>query len=211
MHFLKFSYYFVCKAVKDRGYKYVLNGEGADELFGGYAFFKEVPEEQRDIEIRKSLLNIHQTYLHMADRASMYTTIEARVPFMDKEFIRYCMSMPSSFRINGDYDKWALREIFKNELPDSIVKRPKTGMNEGSGFGRNVPNESIYYEAVKEYYEQNSTAQKKDLACTQYMSSFTINLDNIEEIYNFARFVEYQYIRYINSAIRLQLNTQLLR
>ena len=117
------SYYFVCKSVKERGYKYVLNGEGADELFGGYAFFKEVPEESRDIEIRNSLLNIHQTYLHMADRASMYTTIEARVPFMDKEFIKYCMSMPSSFRINESCEKWGLREIFKNELPDTIVKR----------------------------------------------------------------------------------------
>ena len=205
------SYYFVCKAVKDHGYKYVLNGEGADELFGGYAFFKEVPEARRDEEIRKSLLNIHQTYLHMADRASMYTTIEARVPFMDKEFIRYCMSLPSNFRIRGDCEKWSLREIFKNELPDAIVTRPKTGMNEGSGFGRNVPSESIYYEAVKEYYETNPTAQKKDLAaCTQYMLSFRINLNDIEEIYNFARFIEYQYVRYINSRTRLQLNTKLL-
>lgn len=205
------SYHFVCKSVKDHGYKYVLNGEGADELFGGYAFFKEVPEADRDIEIRNSLLNIHQTYLHMADRASMYTTIEARVPFMDKEFIKYCMSMPSSFRINGICEKWALREIFKNELPDAIIKRPKIGMNEGSGFGRNVRGESVYYEAVKEYYEMDNTAKKRDLgACAHYALSFKINLDDIEEVYNFSRFIEYQYIRYANSRTRLQLNTQLL-
>jgi asparagine synthase (glutamine-hydrolysing) len=204
------SYHFVCRSVKARGYKYVLNGEGADELFGGYAFFKEVPKANRDIEIRNSLLNIHQTYLHMADRASMYTTIEARVPFMDKEFIKYCMGIPSSFRINGICEKWALREIFKNELPDIIVKRPKIGMNEGSGFGRNVSGESIYYEAVKEHYKINNMEKKKDLAvCEQYTSLFKINLDDIEEIYNFARFIEYKYIRYTDSRIRLQLNTQL--
>jgi len=206
------SYHFVCKAVKDHGYKYALTGEGADELFGGYAFFKEVPEQGRDIAIRNSLLNIHQTYLQMADRASMYTTIEARVPFMDKEFINYCMSMPNSFRINGICEKWALREIFKNELPDTIVKRPKIGMNEGSGFGRNVCGESIYYEAVKEYYAMNNTARKKDLAaCAPYMLLFKINLDDIEEIYNFSRFIEYQYTRNAESRTRLQLNTKLLR
>lgn len=206
------SYHFVCKAVRKEGYKYLLNGEGADELFGGYAFFKEVPEADRDKEIRNSLLNIHQTYLHMADRASMYTTIEARVPFMDKEFIRYCMHMPSYFRINGTCEKWALREIFKDELPVAIVKRPKVGMNEGSGFGRNVPDESIYYEAVKEHYEKNKNAHEKDLTeCLQYTNSFKINLDDIEEVYNFARFIEHQYVRYTNSMVRLQLNTKLLK
>lgn len=206
------SYHYVCKAVKDHGYKFVLNGEGADELFGGYAFFKEVPEADRDIAIRNSLLDIHQTYLHMADRASMYSTIEARVPFMDKKFIEYCMNMPSSFRINGMCEKWALREIFKEELPEAIVKRPKTGMNEGSGFGKNVPTESIYYEAVKEYYEMDSANYKRDLtSATQYRGSFKINLDDIEEVYNFARFIEYQYTRYPPSRIRLQLNTKLLK
>jgi hypothetical protein len=119
--------------------------------------------------------------------------------------------MPSSFRINGICEKWALREIFKNELPDAIVKRPKTGMNEGSGFGRNVCGESVYYEAVKEYYDMDNTARKRDLAaCEAYIPSFQINLDDIEEIYNFSRFVEYQYTRNADSRTRLQLNTQLL-
>lgn len=95
--------------------------------------------------------------------------------------------------------------------PYAYVKRPKVGMNEGSGFGRNVPTESIYYEAIKEHYEMNSV-QKRDVdVCAQYMEFFKINLEDIEEVYNFARFIEYQYIRYINSRIRLQLNTRLLR
>lgn len=206
------SYHYVCKAVRSKGYKYLLNGEGADELFGGYAFFKEVPEELRDVLIRESLLDIHQTYLHMADRASMYTTIEARVPFMDKTFIEYCMQIPSYFRINDNCEKWALRELFKNELPNIIVQRPKTGMNEGSGFGRNVPQESVYYEAVKEYYAEGIDLYKRDLdVCIQYTKDFKINLNDIEEVYNFARFVDYQYVRYGHSKTRLQLNTKLLK
>lgn len=206
------SYYHVCKVVRSKGYKFLLNGEGADELFGGYAFFKELPEEKRDQAIRESLLDIHQTYLHMADRASMYTTIEARVPFMDKVFIEYCMKMPSDFRIRNNREKWALREMFKGELPDPIVNRAKTGMNEGSGFGKNVPNESVYYEAVKEFYEANKASYEKDLGiCIEYSKVFKINHSDIEEIYNFARFVEHKYNRYRQSKVRLQLNTKLLK
>lgn len=206
------SYHYVCKAVRDKGYKFVLNGEGADEIFGGYAFFKEVEIHQRDTVIRDSLLTIHQTYLQMADRASMYATLEARVPFMDKELIDYSMTFPSNFRINGEQDKWALRQLFKEELPEYITLRAKTGMNEGAGFGRNRPTESIYYRAIKSHYEANPEVKASDLdLCKRYMPFFKINLDHLEEVYNFPRFVEYGYNRYELSNQRLQLNTPLIR
>lgn len=206
------SYHYVCKAVRAQAYKFVLNGEGADELFGGYAFFKEIDLGNRDAAIRLSLLNLHKTYLQMADRASMFSTLEARVPYMDKDLINYCMTLPADFRINGEQDKWALRQIFKDELPDYIVMRPKTGMNEGAGFGRNRPSESIYYNAVKNHYEQNRQSYELDLSiCRRFASKYKINMDVLEEIYNFSRYVEYGYIRYDLGHQRLQLNTQLIK
>ena len=45
-----------------------------------------------------SLSIIHKTYLHMADRASMYATLEARVPFMDKELVKFSLSLPSELQ-----------------------------------------------------------------------------------------------------------------
>jgi asparagine synthetase B (glutamine-hydrolysing) len=142
----------------------------------------------------------------------MFTTVEARVPFMDKAFIEHCMNIPSYFRINGNCEKWALREIFKNELPDAIIKRGKTGMNEGSGFGKNTSNKSVYFEAVREHYDNDNKAYEKDRdTCIKYANDYSIKLNDIEEIYNFARFVEYQYVRYSASKNRLQLNTQLLK
>ena len=79
------AYYFVCKRVAADGFKYCLNGEGADELFGGYDFIRQAPREHQDLLTRYSLSIIHNSYLKMADRASMYTTLEARVPYMDKK------------------------------------------------------------------------------------------------------------------------------
>lgn len=206
------AYHYVCKAVRAAGYKFVLNGEGADEIFGGYAFFKEVEKDEQDKEIYNSLLNLHKTYLQMADRASMYTTLEARLPYLDQDFMNFCLKLPSDFRIRGTEDKWALRQIFKDVLPDYITMRPKVGMNEGAGFGRNIPTQSIYFEAVKRHYYAHPLQFKNDLEiCSKYGSDFTINLEHLEEVYNFPRYVESGYHRYEHASQRLQLNTRLLK
>jgi asparagine synthase (glutamine-hydrolysing) len=203
------SYHFVCKEVRRKGYKYLLNGEGADELFGGYDYFKELPQELQDNKIKESLLNLHLSYLQMADRASMYTTIEARVPYLDKELINYSFTLPENYRIRGNIDKWSLRESFKGKLPEYIVNRQKMGMNEGAGFGKNTA-EGIYYNAVQDCYNKDSNLFENDLKfCLLHSDKFKINVDNIEEVYNFCRYAEYGFIRLSESNIRLQLNTRL--
>ncbi len=203
------SYHFLCKEVRKKGYKYLLNGEGSDELFGGYDYFKELPENMRDDKIRESLLDLHLSYLQMADRASMYTTIEARVPYMDINLISHALTLPSNFRINKNVDKWALRTLFKHKLPEYVVNRPKTGMNEGAGFGKNIP-AGIYYEAVNNFYFNNPNLLKQHHEiCIYHSDKFDIDLDNKEEIYNFARYVEYGFIRLDKSEQRIQLNTSL--
>lgn len=204
------SYHFLCRRVVADGFKYCLNGEGADELFGGYDFVREAPPHLQDDVIWHSLSIIHKTYLQMADRASMYATLEARVPFMDKDLIELCLSFPPEARINGNNNKFLLRETFKNELPESITSRRKTGMNEGAGFGINACKESIYYKAVKNYYEKHSNKFEEDLSlCKLLDKEKKIDLNELEEVYNFSKFVRLGFIKLKNSQNRLQLNTKL--
>lgn len=206
------AYHFVCKQVAEDGFKYCLNGEGADELFGGYDFVREAPPEKQDKLIRHSLSIIHNSYLKMADRASMYTTLEARVPYMDKTFVRISLGLPPQARIEGEMNKVALRNLFKDELPIEITHRKKVGMNEGAGFGVNRPGQSIYYNAIKAYYEELPQQYKKDLSlCSQENDAGTIDLNQIEEVYNFARYIECGFKKLRNSTKRLQLNTSLRR
>jgi asparagine synthase (glutamine-hydrolysing) len=204
------AYHFVCKQVAADGFKYCLNGEGADELFGGYDFVREASIGKHDELIRRSLSIIHNSYLKMADRASMYTTLEARVPYMDKAFVTYSLGLPPHARIEGDMNKVALRNLFKDELPIEITHRKKVGMNEGAGFGVNRPDQSIYYNAVKAYYETQPQQYNQDLnLCFQENDEGTIDLDQIEEVYNFARYVECGFKKLKDGTKRLQLNTSL--
>lgn len=206
------AYHFVCKRVAADGFKYCLNGEGADELFGGYDFVKEAPKEMQDDLIRHSLSIIHNSYLKMADRASMFTTLEARVPYMDKELVNSAIILPPEARISETMNKTALRNLFYGELPDEIIYRKKVGMNEGAGFGINRPNESIYYNAVKEFYEKSPSSYERDFVlCSANNTENNVNLSQIEEVYNFARFIELGFNKLKDGTRRLQLNTSLRR
>ena len=204
------SYHFLCRKVAEDGFKHCLNGEGADELFGGYDFVKEAPTHQQDDIIWHSLSIIHKTYLHMADRASMYATLEARVPFMDKELVKFSLSLPSEARIHKNNNKVILRKLFENELPKSITNRRKSGMNEGAGFGINASTASIYYSAVQDYYDQYPNKYDEDIIlCKKMINHIQVDLTSMEEIYHLSSFVKLGYVKLKGSTRRLQLNTKL--
>ena len=204
------TYHFVCRQVAADGFKYCLNGEGADELFGGYDFVREAPKDKQDQLIWHSLSIIHNSYLKMADRASMYTTLEARVPFMDKHLVEFALNLPPQARIHGGINKFALRSLFTKELPEEITHRKKVGMNEGAGFGVNQSDQSIYYKAVKSYYDKEPQQYERDLAlCIKEDEQNCVNYDQIEEVYNFARFVELGFKKLQGGSRRIQLNTPL--
>ena len=124
------SYHVLCAGVQRAGFKHCLSGEGADELFGGYDYFRLLADGERDAAVYSSLTQIHRTYLQMADRASMFATLEVRVPYMDREVVRVAGSLPTAGRFRGDRNKVALRELYPELLPESIRMRPKAGMND---------------------------------------------------------------------------------
>lgn len=204
------SYYFLCKGVHEHGYKFCFSGEGADEIFGGYSYFKLINSDSRDEVIQKSLSNINRTYLQMADRASMYTTVEVRVPYMDKDFIIHCSKLPSNMKINENQDKVILRELYQGKIPNVICNRQKEGMNQGAGVGSNDPSLSLYYDGIISHYKNNDEYNKDLNIVSTHLSSYKIDVSNLEEVYNLARYIQYGYHRIEGSSNRLQLNTSFL-
>ena len=62
-----------------------------------------------------------------ADRMSMATSIELRVPFLDHRLVELAASIPSKYKMRGFNPKYVLKQLLKNRLPDSIIKRKKMG------------------------------------------------------------------------------------
>jgi dTDP-4-dehydrorhamnose 3,5-epimerase len=69
-----------------------------------------------------SLLKSNLPYLlHAEDRHSLANNIEARVPFLDSQFLAFARKLPTSYSIHQGKQKWILRAIGKDFLPKSIL------------------------------------------------------------------------------------------
>ena len=61
------------------------------------------------------------------DRASMWTSLEARVPFLDHNVIEYAWSLPFLTKKRNMSDKWILKELLNKYIPPKLMDRPKMG------------------------------------------------------------------------------------
>jgi asparagine synthase (glutamine-hydrolysing) len=116
--------------------KVILTGEGADELFGGYTYYKDIGDaEFLHRELRRSVASLHNINLQRVDRMTMAHAIEGRVPFLDLAMIRLGQLIPTEMKISGSppIEKWILRKAFEELLPEKIIWRIKEQFDEGSG------------------------------------------------------------------------------
>ncbi len=110
------------------------SGEGADELFGGYAYMLELSQEQLAQELLDILKTLGNTGLQRGDRMSMAFGISPDVPFLDQKVIELALKMPLSFKIGPqNEEKWIVREAFADMLPVEITRRKKQKFSAGAG------------------------------------------------------------------------------
>jgi len=128
--------YFVSRLAREY-VKVILTGEGSDEVFAGYHYFKRFSDKQ-DVyqESVRILTGLHNMNLQRVDRATMAHSIEGRVPFLDIGFVEYAMSIDPRLKLAGKskrIEKWLLRQAFTRYLPDEIIWRPKMEFAAGCG------------------------------------------------------------------------------
>jgi len=116
--------------------KVVFNGDGADEVLGGYLYFHRSPsDEEFEIETTKLLSNIHYFDVLRSDRCISSHGLEPRTPFLDKDFVEFAKSIPIEMRrpSSTQIEKWVLRKAFEdlNVLPHEILYRKKEAFSDG--------------------------------------------------------------------------------
>ena len=130
--------YLMARKIRAMGIKMVLSGEGADEIFGGYLYFHKAPDARAFHEetVRK-LSRLHSYDCLRANKAMAAWGIEARVPFLDKEFLDVAMRINPADKmiVDGRIEKQVLREAFSDLLPDEIAWRQKEQFSDGVGYG----------------------------------------------------------------------------
>jgi len=66
---------------------------------------------------------LHNGILTKLDRATMFTNLEARTPFLDSDVAEFALRLPVHYK----RDKKILRELMRGRIPDFVIDRPKQG------------------------------------------------------------------------------------
>ena len=156
--------YLLAKHIKENtDYKVILSGEGADELFAGYNYFsiRNPTPEETEKETCRLIKNLHSFDVLRAERCFSANGLELRVPFLDRDFIKYSLSIPGSLRLPvRGLEKKLLRDSFHNlassmNIPDRLMDRQKERMSDGVGYDW-VPS-IINYSCKEMSYDPNDT------------------------------------------------------
>jgi asparagine synthase (glutamine-hydrolysing) len=138
--------YLLSRKIKAMGIKMVLSGEGSDEIFGGYLYFHAAPNREAfHEETVRRVKNLHLADCLRANKSTSAWGLEARVPFLDKEFLETSMNIdPKEKMITKDrLEKYIIRKAFDTSdepgeepyLPDKILWRQKEQFSDGVGYG----------------------------------------------------------------------------
>jgi asparagine synthase (glutamine-hydrolysing) len=158
--------------------KVIFNGDGADELMGGYRYFKLTKDPlEFDKECKRLLSDIYLFDVLRSDKSISSNGLEPRTPFLDRSFVQYYLSISPEIRchsINGFCEKYLLRKSIETEnnslLPTEVLWRTKEAFSDGvSGLDRS------WYEVIHEkLMGHNSLSEKSgiELEREYYMKIF---------------------------------------
>jgi len=78
------------------------------------------------------------------DRATMYSSIEARAPYLDPILAEFAASIPVSIKFKNNKKKYILKKALKNQLPSFVINKKKSGFN--SPINEWLPNSTEHNE-----------------------------------------------------------------
>jgi asparagine synthase (glutamine-hydrolysing) len=143
--------YFVARAAAERGFARILTGQGADELFGGYARYER--SVNLESELCRDFKALPMQLLRDQVVAAMHGTYFS-LPYLDARVVRAALVIPAHEKVTAGMRKKPLREVALRYLPPDIAYYEKKAMQYGSGVERilrSLARNNGYKNRVQEY------------------------------------------------------------
>jgi asparagine synthase (glutamine-hydrolysing) len=131
--------------------KVIFNGDGADELMGGYLYFQMCPNnDEFDRECRRLLHDISYFDVLRSDKSISSHGLEPRTPYLDKDFVTEYLNVPVEYRnLNEESEKRFFRTIIHTFDPDliprNVLYRRKEAFSDGVSS-----TQKAWYEIIKD-------------------------------------------------------------
>ena len=103
-----------------------IDTETMDFISEQYAFLSSADAQTRTqyVDVKTVL---EGDMLPKVDRASMFASLETRVPMLDSKVIELAFDTPTEYKIKGKNRKIILKDTFRDLLPDELFRAPKHG------------------------------------------------------------------------------------
>lgn len=105
----------------------VLNGKEPKTLINSKNHAFEIFDNVKKMMLMDSMTYLPDDILVKLDRASMATSLESRVPFLDHRLVEFGFKIPQSMKFRDQKGKWILREVLYRHVPKKLIERPKMG------------------------------------------------------------------------------------
>jgi asparagine synthase (glutamine-hydrolysing) len=151
--------YLVARSASDLGYRRVLSGQGADELFGGYARY--LTSGDLGSELDRDFIALQQQIVRDQMVAALHTT-RFSLPYLDCRVVRAARTIPADKKVREGIRKWPLREVAARHIPPEIAWREKKALQYGSGVWKvlqRFARHNGYKKSVQGYLNQVITEQ----------------------------------------------------
>lgn len=129
--------YVACEHAKKDGIKVIYSGLGSDELFAGYERFRHAININKECLSR--LIKIYEGDLYRDDVISMNNNLELRLPYLDKDLVKFALNINPTLKLNEDHNKIILRKIAEElGLRPEFAQRKKKAAQYGSNFDKAI-------------------------------------------------------------------------
>jgi asparagine synthase (glutamine-hydrolysing) len=135
-------FYWTAEKTAEAGFRVLLAGQGADELFGGYQRYVNDYLSCGEEKVRKTMFNdvvkLHESNIERDVKICNFHDVELRLPFASYEIAEFALSLPAELKIEKKADslrKLVLRKAAENMgLPASIAEKPKRAIQYSTGI-----------------------------------------------------------------------------
>ena len=123
--------YLISRAARDLGHERVLSGQGADELFGGYARYLFSADLERELE--HDFSGLRRQALRDQTAAGL-NGILLSLPYLDVRVVRAARAIPAAEKVRDGVRKKPLRDVASRHIPPEIAWYEKKAMQYGTGI-----------------------------------------------------------------------------